>query len=58
MYVTVWSRLKLQVLPSDEVTLILFPDGLELAGLGTDEGGILELGVVLVGVVRGDLELE
>lgn len=67
--VTEQSRLKLQVLPSDVLTLILFsngleagPDGLEAGpdglgvGLRADEGGVLELGKVLeVGVV---LEVE
>lgn len=58
----------MQVLPSDEVTLILFLEGLEAGpegfgvgpvDLGTDEGGILELGEVFdVGVVSGDLEAE
>ena len=79
---TAKSRLRLQVWPSDDVTLILFPAGLALGvavgmaedtgsvedmgrlvdgglleGFATEEGGVLEVGVVLVGVT-GDLDPE
>lgn len=83
---TAESRLRLQVCPSDEVTLILLPaasleppelvviavdaetvvdtvvvvddgEGELLEGFVTEEGGVLEVGVVLVGVT-GDLDPE
>ena len=65
---TAESRFKLHICPSDEVTLILFPAGLLgvvedgglLEGFGMEEGGVLEVGVVLAeeGGVTGDLEPE
>ncbi len=39
---TAESRLRLQVCPSDEVTLILFPAGLVLEDMGAVDGGLLE----------------
>ena len=53
---TAKSSFKLAVLPSKELTRILLCDGL---GFGGGEGVVLIVGGVLVlGVVRGDLEVE